>query len=49
MVQIAYDPSRPVSIAPEGGDFRVIEAFFLALWSAALAGMAVYFALRAFG
>jgi len=49
-VQIAYDPSWPVSIAPvEGGDFRFIEAFFLALGSAVLAGMAVYFALRAFG
>ena len=48
-VQIAYDPSWPVSIAPVGGDFRVIEAFFLVLGSAVLAGMAVYLALRAFG
>ena len=48
-VQIAYDPSWPVSIAPVGGDFRFIEAFFLALGSPVLAGMAVYFALGAFG
>lgn len=48
-VQIAYDPSWPVSIAPVDGDFRFIEAFFLALGSPVLAGMAVYFALRAFG
>ena len=49
-VQITYDPSSPVSIAPvDGGDFRFIEAFFLALGSPLLAGMAVYFALRAFG
>jgi len=48
-VQISYDPGWPVSIAPVGGDFRVIEAFFLALGSPVLAGMAVYFALRAFG
>jgi hypothetical protein len=39
-----------VSIAPVGGgDFRFIEAFFLALGSPVLAGMAVYLALRAFG
>jgi ribosomal protein L2 len=51
MVQIAYDPSRPVSIAPVGGDGdpRIIEAVFLALGSAVSAGIAVYFAVRAFG
>ena len=49
-VQITYDPSSPVSLAPvDGGDFRFIEAFFLALGSPLLAGMAVHFALRAFG
>ena len=48
-VQIAYDPSRPASIAPVGGDPRVFDVFFLALGSAALVGMAVYFAFRAFG
>jgi hypothetical protein len=48
-VQMVYDPSRPVSIAPVGGDPRVIDAFFLALGSAVLAGIAVYFAVRAFG
>ena len=49
-VQISYDPSWPVSIAPVGGgDFRFIEAFLLALGSPLLAGMAVYQALRAFG
>jgi hypothetical protein len=48
-IQIVYDPSRPVSIAPVGGDPRVIDAFFLALGSAVLAGIAVYFAVRAFG
>jgi hypothetical protein len=48
-VQIVYDPSRPVSIAPVGGDPRVIDAFVLALGSAVSAGMAVYFAVRAFG
>ena len=47
-VQIVYDPSRPVSIAPVGGDPRVIDAFFLGLGSAVLAGIAVYFAVRAF-
>ncbi len=48
-VQIVYDPSRPVSIAPVGGDPRVIDAFVLALCSAAWVGIAVYFAVRAFG
>ena len=48
-VQIVYDPSRPVSIAPVGGNPRVIHAFVLALCSAVLAGIAVYFAVRAFG
>jgi hypothetical protein len=48
-VQIAYDPSRQASIAPVGGDPRVFDVFFLALGSAALVGMAVYFAFRAFG
>ena len=48
-VQIVYDPSRPVSIAPVGGDPQVIDAFFLALGSAVSVGLAVYFAVRAFG
>ena len=48
-VQTVYDPSRPLSIAPVGGDPRVIDAFFLVLGSAVLAGIAVYFAVRAFG
>jgi len=48
-LQIVYDPSRPVSIAPVGLDPRFIDAFFLALGSAVSAGIAVYFALRAFG
>jgi len=50
-VRIAYDPSRPVSIAPVGGggDPRVEDAFLLALSSAVMVGTAVYFALRAFG
>ena len=50
-VRIAYDPSRPVSIAPVGGggDPRVDDAFYLALASAGMVGIAVYFALRAFG
>ena len=47
-VQIVYDPSRPLSIAPVGGDPRVIDAFFLVLGSAVMAGIAVYFAVRAF-
>ena len=49
IVQITYDPSRPTSIAPVGGDPQVIDVFVLALGSAVLAGMAVYFAFRAFG
>src|SRR5205823_571467 len=49
-VQIVYDPRRPASIAPAGGgDSRVLHGFIAALLSAASAGMAVYFALRAFG
>ena len=48
-VQIVYDPRRPVSIAPVDGDPRVVEAFFLALGSAVSVGLAVYFAVRAFG
>lgn len=40
-VQIVYDPSRPASIAPVGGDPRVFDVFFLALGSAVLVGMAV--------
>jgi hypothetical protein len=49
-VQIVYDPRRPVSIAPAGGgDSRVFDGFIAALLSAASTGMAVYFALRAFG
>jgi len=48
-VQIVYDPSRPASIAPVGGDPRVFDVFLLALGSAVLVGMAVYFAFRAFG
>ncbi len=48
-VRIAYDPSRPVSIAPVGGDPRVADAFLLALGSAVLVAIAVYFAFRAFG
>jgi hypothetical protein len=50
MVQIVYDPRRPVSIAPAGGgDSRVFDGFLLALPAAVSAGMAVYFAVRAFG
>jgi hypothetical protein len=49
-VQIVYDPSRPVSIAPAGGgDSRVFDGFVAALPAAVSAGMAVYFAVRAFG
>ena len=49
-VQIVYDPSRPVSIAPAGcRDPHVFDAFVLALASAGSVGMAVYFAVRAFG
>jgi ribosomal protein L2 len=48
-VQIVYDPRRPVSIARVDGDPRVVEAFFLALGSAVSVGLAVYFAVRAFG
>ena len=48
-VQIVYDPSRPVSIAPVGGDPQVIDALVLALASAVSVGIAVYFALRVFG
>ena len=49
-VQIVYGPRRPARSPRWGdGDPWIIEAFFLALGSAVSAGLAVYFAVRAFG
>jgi len=46
-IQIVYDPAKPTSISPVGGDPRWVDAFFLGLGVVAFLGYSVYLAYRA--
>jgi hypothetical protein len=48
-VRITYDPERPTSIAPAGGDSRPVSAVFIGLGIVSLLWISGYFAFRAFG